>query len=85
MSDVQITVRYFAAARSAAGIDQEPVPVPAGTTVAGLLELLAGRHRDLEPVLARSSYLLDEIAVLDDTRTLAPGMVFDILPPFAGG
>lgn len=85
MSDVQITVRYFAAARSAAGIDQEPVPVPAGTTVAGLLELLAGRHRDLEPVLARSSYLLDEIAVLDDTRTLAARMVFDILPPFAGG
>lgn len=85
MSDVQITVRYFAAARSAAGTEQESVAVPAGTTVAGLLELLAGRHRDLEPVLARSSYLLDEIAVLDDTRGLEGGAVFDILPPFAGG
>src|SRR5690625_6729717 len=42
--------------------EQESVDLPAGTTVAGLLELLAGRHRDLEPVLARSSYLLDEIA-----------------------
>ena len=85
MSDVQITVRYFAAARSAAGTEQESVALPVGTTVAGLLELLAGRHRDLEPVLARSSYLLDEIAVLDATRPLSAGMVFDILPPFAGG
>ena len=43
MSEVQITVRYFAAARAAAGIETETLSVPAGTTVGGLVTGIAGR------------------------------------------
>lgn len=82
----QVTVRYFAAARSAAGVTEESVTVPADATVAVLLKSVADRHgAELTRVLRRCSYLLDEVAVRDRDRRLSPGAVIDVLPPFAGG
>ncbi len=82
---IQVTVRYFAAARAAAGADSETVMLRPGTTVAELVERLAVRGTRLATVLSRCSYLCDGIAVRDETRALRPGDTIDVLPPFAGG
>jgi molybdopterin converting factor small subunit len=79
-------VRYFAGARAAAGIPEEPVEVSAGTTVHDLLEQLTARHgQALAKVLSASSFLLDGVAVRDRDVTLHDAFVLDVLPPFAGG
>ena len=80
-----VTVRFFAAARAAAGAENEVVPVPAGTTVAGLIEQLSGRGAELAQVLQRCSYLCDSTAVRDTRTVLRDGQTVDVLPPFAGG
>lgn len=82
---IQVTVRYFAAARAAAGSDSETVVLRPGTTVAQLVERLAIRETRLATVLSRCSYLCDGIAVRDETAALRPGNTIDVLPPFAGG
>jgi sulfur-carrier protein len=84
--DTTVTVRYFAAARAAAGVDEEKLVVASGATVADVLDAVrAGRSEELARVLARCSYLLDEVAVRDLTTPLAHGALLDVLPPFAGG
>jgi molybdopterin synthase sulfur carrier subunit len=80
-----VTVRYFAAARAAAGEDLETVTLPPGTTMAELVENLAVRGKHLAKVLSRCSYLRDGIAVRDETIALRSGDTIDVLPPFAGG
>jgi molybdopterin synthase sulfur carrier subunit len=82
---IPVTVRYFAAARAAAGAESETVVVRPGTTVAELLERLAVRGTRLATVLSRCSYLCDGIAVRDETAALRAGDTIDVLPPFAGG
>jgi sulfur-carrier protein len=82
---IQVTVRYFAAARAAAGADSEILVVRPGTTVAELVERLGVRGSRLATVLSRCSYLRDGIAVRDETTPLQAGDTFDVLPPFAGG
>ncbi len=80
-----VTVRYFAAARAAAGVDDEAVDVDEAAPVADLVEVLRARGPELARVLARCSYLRDGIAVRDITTPLAPAQTIDVLPPFAGG
>jgi molybdopterin synthase sulfur carrier subunit len=80
-----VTVRYFAAARAAAGADVETVSVPPGTTVAGLVERLRGRGPELAQVLSRCSFLCDGMAVRDRGQVLDSDQTIDVLPPFAGG
>lgn len=82
---IQVTVRYFAAARAAAGAESETLVVRPGTTVAELTERLAVRGSRLATVLSRCSYLRDGIAVRDETTPLQSGDTIDVLPPFAGG
>jgi len=82
---IQVTVRYFAAARAAAGAESETVILRPGTTVAELVDRLAVRGTHLATVLSRCSYLCDGIAVRDDTASLRSGDTIDVLPPFAGG
>ncbi|OBA64519.1 molybdopterin synthase sulfur carrier subunit [Mycobacterium sp. 1100029.7] len=83
--DIQVTIRYFAAARAAAGAESETVTVRAGTTVAELVQRLAVPGTRLATVLDRCSYLCDGIAVRDDSKPLRRGNTIDVLPPFAGG
>ena len=82
---VKVTVRYFAAARAAAGFDDEIVGVAPGTTVAALLHSLGERNPELAKVLSRCSYLCDGIAVRDLGMTVGDAQTIDVLPPFAGG
>jgi sulfur-carrier protein len=82
---VQVTVRYFAAARAAAGAEVETIRVQAGTTVANLVDQLGARDAELAKVLKRCSFLCDGIAVRDFATALRDTQTFDVLPPFAGG
>jgi molybdopterin synthase sulfur carrier subunit len=81
-----ITVRYFAAARAAAGVEVEKIQVASSSTVADLLDVVRAEHGpELARVLARCSYLLDEVAVRDQSAPIAHATSLDVLPPFAGG
>ena len=84
-SAVGITVRYFAAARAAAGSDSEQLTVRSGATVAELVDGLGGRSQELARVLVRCSFLCDGVAVRDQAQPLQAGNTIDVLPPFAGG
>ena len=82
---MQLTVRYFAGAGAAAGLDEEVVEVPDGVTVDALAALLGQRHGDrLGRVLASSTFLVDEVPGGRE-RQLAGARQVDVLPPFAGG
>jgi sulfur-carrier protein len=85
VSTVQVTVRFFAAARAASGAEVETVRLEQGTTVADLVDQLGERNAELANVLKRCSFLCDGFAVRDTATTLAPGQTVDVLPPFAGG
>ncbi|WP_231635251.1 MoaD/ThiS family protein [Luteipulveratus halotolerans] len=78
---VDVTVRYWAGARAAAGVDEESLP---GTTVAAVLDAAVTAHPALAPVLEVASVLVDGV-VAEPARTLAPGETLEVLPPFAGG
>lgn len=85
MGEATVVVRYFAAARAAAGVDEETLTVATGTTVADLVDVLRRRDPQLDKVLQRCSYLCDSIAIRDTQTVIEPGQTLDVLPPFAGG
>jgi len=78
-----ITVRYFAAAKSALGVGQQQRE--AGTSIAQVLADAASGVPGAEPVLARCSFLHNGQATTDRRIVLADGDTLDVLPPFAGG
>jgi molybdopterin converting factor small subunit len=84
-STIEVTVRYFAAARAAAGVETETVSVASGATVIDLLATLRTRGQRLATVLDRCSFLCDGVAVRDVRKPLETNQTVDVLPPFAGG
>ena len=82
---VDLTVRYFAGARAAAGTEQESVTLPDGATVATLSEHLVREHGPgLARVLAAASFLVDEVTRPPE-HPLDGASAVDVLPPFSGG
>lgn len=84
---VEVTVRYFAAARDGAGRNAEVLTLPNETSVHELLQLLSASYgSELGSVLACSSFFLDGLIVREPHKhVLTKAATFDILPPFAGG
>ena len=92
MLSVTATLRFWAAAREAAGAAEETV---GATTLADALDEAVrrrggdgGRGAELRRVLERSSVLLDGVQVGradPESVALPDGAVVEILPPFAGG
>jgi molybdopterin converting factor small subunit len=84
-----VVVRYWAAAKAAVGLAEETYP--AEPDLGALLDAVRARHgagSRLAEVLARCSYLVDEVSPgrRDPAEVpLAPGATVDVLPPFAGG
>lgn len=87
-------IRYFAAARAAAGTESETVEATAGRpcTRRDVEALLVRAHPQPPPgqpplaeVLARSSFLLDGVACPDPATRVPAEAVLDVLPPFSGG
>lgn len=85
MAELTVTVRYFAAARAAAGTTEEQLTLPEGTLSASVTVMVARHGAGLERVLQRCSYLVDEVAAHGPSTPLAAGSTVDVLPPFAGG
>ncbi len=80
-----VTLRYWAAAKDAAGIPEERVEA---LTLADALAAASDETGRLRPVLARSSFLIDgQPAGMrpPESVTLSDGAVIEVLPPFAGG
>jgi molybdopterin converting factor small subunit len=78
-----VTVRYFAAARAAVGVEEEIVEAH---TLDALLRLLADtRGESLAKVLGCASFLVDGLSWHDRETPLPVGATVDVLPPFAGG
>jgi molybdopterin converting factor small subunit len=84
----KVTIRYWAAAKEAAGMAEEIV---AAVTLREALDAaLAARNPDtrLATVLARSSFLVNADPVgraAKESVILREGDVIEVLPPFAGG
>ena len=84
----KVTIRYWAAAKEAAGVPQESVDA---VTLRDALDLaVASRRPDtrLATVIARSSFLVNADPVGRAAResiVLDEGAVIEVLPPFAGG
>lgn len=81
-----VRVRFFAAARAAAGTTEVTLEVPSTATVADVLEEAVARcGPGLATVLARCSFLLDQVAVHGRDTRVGAATTLDVLPPFAGG
>lgn len=82
----RITVRYFASASAASGMNEDIVELDNGATIADLVNHIENQHGEgIRQILKCSSLLLDEIVVLDRLSVISPGSTVDVLPPFAGG
>ncbi|MFL6089437.1 MAG: MoaD/ThiS family protein [Aeromicrobium sp.] len=86
-SPPNVTVRYWAAARAAAGVDGETV---AGETLADVLAAVHGKHpeRKFGDVVGICALLVGDKPVGSRdpaTIRMAPGDTIEFLPPFAGG
>jgi molybdopterin converting factor small subunit len=84
----RVTIRYWAAAKEAAGLPEEAVE--AVTLGEAINTVVAGRKPDtrLADVIARSSFLVNADQVGHAAReavVLQEGAVIEVLPPFAGG
>jgi molybdopterin synthase sulfur carrier subunit len=92
-----VTLRYWAAAKEAAGIAEEAV---SAGTLAEALAAASGdggsggadqrdeRNARLRAILVRSSFLVDGTPVgtrAPEAVALGDGSVVEVLPPFAGG
>ena len=98
MSDVrpdstagQVRLRYWAAARAAAGVAEDVIELAEPASLASLRE----RAKELHATSDRFGAVLDTCSVLVGDRPVgsedpgavqvAPGQTVEFLPPFAGG
>lgn len=85
---VRGTIRYWAAAKSEAGLAEEPYEA---ATLAEALAEAKQRHADrpkFVQLLGHCSYLVDGVQVggrEHGTVALTEGGTVEVLPPFAGG
>jgi sulfur-carrier protein len=80
----EVTVRYFAGARAAAGAGEDRAP--AGLSLDDLVvELTARRGERLATVLKIATFLVDGVTWHDRRAPMPAGVTVDVLPPFAGG
>lgn len=87
----QVRLRYWAAARAAAGVAEDLVEVPGPCSLADL----KARALDLHGSSPRFAAVLEVCSVLVDDRPVGsddpehvvvrPGETVEFLPPFAGG
>ncbi|MBP1326146.1 molybdopterin converting factor small subunit [Leucobacter exalbidus] len=79
----QITIRYFAAAAEAAGLEEELWEAETLAQLRG--ELTEKYGAAMSQVLRAGSFLVDGVVRKDDGPIGRSGLTVDVLPPFAGG
>ncbi len=77
----EVVVRYWAAARAEAGVDEERLHA---ATAGEATDAALAAHPGLERVLSVATLLVDGKRV-DRDAPVAVGSIIEILPPFAGG
>jgi molybdopterin converting factor small subunit len=86
-----VTVRYWAAAKAAAGVEADVLPVSGPTTLDVVFRRVLERHADrprLADVVSVCSVVLGDRPVgarAPEDVAVNPGDVVELLPPFAGG
>ncbi len=86
-----VTVRYWAAARAAAGVECDVVDVGGDTSLAAVLDAVRARHADrprLAQVMSVCSAMVGDRPVGSadpESVPVRPGDTVELLPPFAGG
>jgi len=85
-----ITVRYWASARSAAGVSSDALPVSGPLTLSDVVRRAVALHPGsrLPGVLEACSVLVGDRPVASshpDDVLVSPGDTVEFLPPFAGG
>jgi len=86
----QITVRYWASARAAAGVNADVLPVTGPLTLTDVVRRAVALHPGtrLPNVLEACSVLVGDQPVgsrQPDGVIISPGQTVEFLPPFAGG
>ena len=89
-AESSVTLRYWAAAKAAARVAEDVVPVAGPTTLTDLRERAVALHPGtrLEAVLAICSVLVGDRPVGSQDAgsvEVQPGDTVEFLPPFAGG
>jgi molybdopterin synthase sulfur carrier subunit len=79
---MDIEIRYFAAARAAAGVS---VAKSEPGNLSSILEHLCAQNPQLAHVIDQCSFLVDSVAVHDMNMPIHAGSFIDVLPRFAGG
>jgi sulfur-carrier protein len=85
-----ITVRYWASARAAAGVESDDLPVSGPLALTDVVRRAAALHPGtrLPGVLEACSVLVGDQPVKSlapDDVLVRPGQTVEFLPPFAGG
>ncbi len=83
-SEHSVTVRYWAAAREAAGVDSERLDVAVDATVGDLVTTAVTSRPGLQRVAGVATFLVDGRSAGRDV-VLPRGATVEVLPPFAGG
>ncbi len=90
-SSGQVTLRYWASARAAAGTDSDALAVAGPVSLAELIERARAAHVDssrFSDVLSCCSVMVGDRPVTTGDPAaviVAPGATVEFLPPFAGG
>ena len=80
----QVVVKFFAAAKDAAGTDELTLDVPPEATIGQLREILISQYPDLDRVLKHASFALNtEYASLE--TSIPDGSEVACIPPVSGG
>ncbi|PYY32135.1 MoaD/ThiS family protein [Curtobacterium sp. MCBD17_030] len=77
------TLRFFAAARAAVGLDE--TTVSADSLDGALRQVDAADAARWTALQERCSYLVDGVTTRDRSTSLAGVGIVDVMPPFAGG
>ncbi|PZE83319.1 MoaD/ThiS family protein [Curtobacterium sp. MCBD17_032] len=77
------TLRFFAAARAAVGLDD--TTVTADSLDEALRQVSAADPERWAALQERCSYLVDGVTTRDRTTSLHGVDLVDVMPPFAGG
>lgn len=81
---MQIHVRFFAAAREAAGCAEEVAELPEASQIGDLRTWLLERHPALAPVEAGLRYAIHE-SFVGHEAPLVDGAQVALIPPVGGG
>jgi molybdopterin converting factor subunit 1 len=81
---MQIRVLYFASLRDRAGVREESLSIPSGSSVADLKQVLAQQHDRLGPALESALVSINREYALP-AETLSEGDEVAVFPPVSGG